>query len=112
MTSHALPTLPESAPFPSEHIHALNGVMASSSLTQRHWLAGFLAGYEAATGPAAAPAPAPAKKIPLTIAYATDSGNSEEVAASAKKAAGKQGFAAKLVDFASLPPISPSPKIS
>jgi len=98
--TQALPILPETAPFPPDHRNALNSVMASTSLEQRHWLSGFLAGYQAASAPMAAPAAAPAKKIPLTIAYATDSGNSEEVAASAKKLAGKQGFAAKLLDFA------------
>jgi sulfite reductase (NADPH) flavoprotein alpha-component len=102
MTSQAQPILPPSAPFAADHINALNTVMASTSLAQRNWLAGFLAGYEAASGPVAAPAPAPSKKIPLTIAYATDSGNSEEVAANAKKIAGKQGFAAKLLDFADI----------
>ncbi|MGI9488416.1 MAG: diflavin oxidoreductase [Geminicoccaceae bacterium] len=104
MTSQAQPILPPTAPFPPDHIQALNGVMASTNLEQRHWLSGFLAGYQAAASPAVAPAPSPAKKIPLTIAYATDSGNSEEVAASAKKLAGKQGFAAKLVDFADVTP--------
>ncbi|MEZ5932385.1 MAG: flavodoxin domain-containing protein [Alphaproteobacteria bacterium] len=102
MTGQALPILPPSAPFAPDHITVLNSVMSSTSLAQRQWLAGFLAGYEAASGtaPAAAPAAAPAKKIPLTIAYATDSGNSEEVAANAKKLAAKQGFSPKLVDFA------------
>jgi len=98
--TQAQPILPETAPFPPDHIDALNGVMASTSLEQRHWLSGFLAGYQAASLPIAAPAAAPAKKIPLTIAYATDSGNSEEVAATAKKLAGKQGFSPKLLDFA------------
>lgn len=100
MIRQAQPILPPSAPFAADHINALNSVMASTSLAQRHWLAGFLAGYEVASAPAATPAPAPTKKIPLTIAYATDSGNAEEVAANAKKAAGKQGFGAKLLDFA------------
>jgi sulfite reductase (NADPH) flavoprotein alpha-component len=106
MTSQALPVLPESAPFPPDHIQALNSVMARTSLEQRHWLAGFLAGYQAATATATAVAPqaAPSKKIPLTIAYATDSGNSEEVAASAKKLASKQGFTARLVDMADVTP--------
>ncbi len=105
MTGQALPILPPSAPFPPDHITALNGVMSSTSLAQRHWLAGFLAGYEAASAaPAAAPAAAPSKKIPLTIAYATDSGNAEEVAANARKDASRQGFAAKLVDFADITP--------
>ncbi len=104
MTQHSLPLLPENAPFPPSHIHALNGVMAVTNLEQRHWLSGFLAGYQAAAGPVVAPVAAPARKIPLTIAYATDSGNAEEVAATAKKLAGKQGFAAKLIDMADVDP--------
>jgi sulfite reductase (NADPH) flavoprotein alpha-component len=104
MTSQALPILPETAPFPPDHIHALNSVMVRTSLEQRHWLSGFLAGYQAGAAPAIAPAAAPSRKIPLTIAYATDSGNAEEVAANAKKLAAKQGFAAKLVDMADITP--------
>ncbi|MGI9502502.1 MAG: flavodoxin domain-containing protein, partial [Geminicoccaceae bacterium] len=104
MTQEARPLLPQSAPFPPDHIHALNGVMAATNLEQRHWLSGFLAGYQAASGPNIAPAAVPPKKIPLTIAYATDSGNAEEIAATAKKLAGKQGFAAKLVDMADVTP--------
>ena len=100
MTSQAQPTLPPTAPFPPDQLHALNSVISGTNVEQRNWLQGFLAGYQAATLPMPAPAAAPSKKIPLTIAYATDSGNSEEVAASAKKLAGKQGFAAKLLDFA------------
>ncbi len=49
MSGSSLPVLPESAPFPAEHIRALNSVMAQSSVEQRHWLSGFLAGYHAAT---------------------------------------------------------------
>ncbi len=103
MTGQAQPILPENAPFPADHLHALNSVMAATTLEQRHWLSGFLAGYQAAAGPSPAPAPV-APRLPLTIAYATDSGNAEEVAASAKKLAGKQGFAAKLVDMADVTP--------
>ncbi len=102
--TQALPILPQTAPFPPDQLNALNSVMAATNLEQRHWLSGFLAGYQAAAIPAAGPTASPAKKIPLTIAYATDSGNAEEVAASAKKRAGKQGFAAKLVDFADVGP--------
>ncbi len=100
MNSQSQPILPETAPFPPDQLNTLNSVMAATNMEQRHWLSGFLAGYQAASVPVTAPAPSPAKKIPLTIAYATDSGNSEEVAATAKKLAGKQGFATKLVDFA------------
>lgn len=104
MTSQAQPVLPQTAPFAPEQLNVLNSVIAGTNVEQRHWLSGFLAGYQAATLPMPAPAAAPSKKIPLTIAYATDSGNSEEVAANAKKLAGKQGFAAKLVDFADITP--------
>jgi sulfite reductase (NADPH) flavoprotein alpha-component len=109
MTGFGLPILPETAPFPAEHIEVLNAVMAQANAEQRHWLSGFLAGYHAAlTSPAALPA-APAaeqskRKIPLTVLYGTDSGNAEGVAADAKKAAAKAGFAARLVDMADTDP--------
>ncbi len=105
MSGSSLPVLPESAPFPVEHIRALNAVMAETNVEQRHWLAGFLAGYHAATAlPLAAPLPGPRAKIPLTILFGTESGNSEGVAAEAKKAAARQGFAARLVDMAESSP--------
>jgi sulfite reductase (NADPH) flavoprotein alpha-component len=100
--------LPQSAPFPAEHIEVLNAVMAQANAEQRHWLSGFLAGYHAAlAGPSAqpaAPAAEPRKKIPLTVLYGTDSGNAEGVADQARKAAAKQGFTARLVDMADTDP--------
>ena len=102
----ALPLLPESAPFAPEHIEALNSVMAGTSAEQRQWLSGFLAGYHAATAgaPVAAPAAEPRTRIPLTILYGTESGNAEGIGADLKKAAAKQGFAAKLLDMAEASP--------
>jgi sulfite reductase (NADPH) flavoprotein alpha-component len=102
----ALPLLPDTAPFAPEHIEALNAVMARTNAEQRQWLSGFLAGYHAATGGAhvAAPAAAPHARIPLTILYGTESGNAEGVGADLKKAAGRQGFAAKLLDMAEVTP--------
>jgi sulfite reductase (NADPH) flavoprotein alpha-component len=102
----ALPLLPDSAPFAPEHIEALNAVMARTNAEQRQWLSGFLAGYHAATGGAhvAAPAAAPRARIPLTILYGTESGNAEGVGADLKKAAAKQGFAARLFDMAEVSP--------
>ena len=102
----ALPLLPDSAPFAPEHIEALNAVMARTNAEQRQWLSGFLAGYHAATGGAqlAAPAAAPRARIPLTILYGTESGNAEGVGADLKKAAARQGFAAKLLDMAEVSP--------
>ena len=102
----ALPLLPDTAPFAPEHIDALNAVMARTNAEQRQWLSGFLAGYHAATAgaPLAAPAAAPRARVPLTILYATELGNAEGVGADLKKAAGKQGFAAKLLDMAEVSP--------
>jgi sulfite reductase (NADPH) flavoprotein alpha-component len=101
----ALPLLPESAPFAPEHIEALNAVMARTNAEQRQWLSGFLAGYHAAAGAhLAPPAAAPRARIPLTILYATESGNAEGIGADLKKAAAKQGFAAKLLDMAEVSP--------
>jgi sulfite reductase (NADPH) flavoprotein alpha-component len=108
MSGMGLPILPETAPFPAEHIEVLNAVMAHASAEQRHWLSGFLAGYHAAlTSPAAlpaAPAAEPRKKIPLTVLYGTDSGNAEALADDAKKAAAKLGFAARIADMADTEP--------
>ena len=98
------PQLPETAPFPRDHIVALNGVMAVSNAEQRTWLSGFLAGYQAATTSQPAAEAAPAAKTKLAIVYATESGNSETLADQARKVAARLGFAAKLYDAAELTP--------
>ena len=100
----SLPLLPNSAPFRPEEIAALNGVITKTSPEQRAWLSGFLAGFQAASGGAvAAAAPqAPAKKVPLLILFATESGNAETLAAQTRKAAQKLGFAAKVSDVADI----------
>ncbi|MFY9291272.1 MAG: flavodoxin domain-containing protein, partial [Methylorubrum rhodinum] len=74
---------------------------------QRAWLTGFLAGLDAAAGqPAAAaaaiPAAPPKAAEPLTILFASESGNSEKLAGDVSKLARKQGFKPKVVDFAEL----------
>jgi sulfite reductase (NADPH) flavoprotein alpha-component len=104
----SLPLLPSSAPFRPEEIAALNGVITKTSPEQRAWLSGFLAGFQAATAggsatAAAVPAQAPAKKVPLLILFATESGNAETLAASVRKAAQKMGFAPRVGDVASVP---------
>lgn len=94
------PLLPKNAPFSAEDIDALNRVVSRTTPLQRSWLAGFFAGFEAAQGGGAQPA-APAKpRVPLTILYATESGNAETLALKAKKVAQKQGLDAKVFDFA------------
>ncbi len=107
--------IPNTAPFNDDEIARLNEVMGSSTALQRAWLAGFLAGYDAGSGalaqaqphlagkaPAAAVAAKPAE--PLTILFATESGNSEKLAADMAKAARKKGFKPSVVDFADVKP--------
>jgi sulfite reductase (NADPH) flavoprotein alpha-component len=101
-----LPVLPDTAPFPEAERRALNTVMAATTAEQRTWLAGFLAGYQAGTGSARVEPPAapPAARAPLSILYATESGNTEALAAAARKAAQKLGFAPRVLDMADTSP--------
>ena len=96
--------LPAGAPFGAEQISALNSVFSASTAEQRAWLSGFLAGVQAANAPAAPPAAPPRARAPLTILFGTESGNAEALAARARKAASKLGFAVKLVDMADTTP--------
>jgi sulfite reductase (NADPH) flavoprotein alpha-component len=93
--------IPKTAPFAEEEIDILNRVVGPASTTQRAWLAGFLAGLDAAH---AAPQPAapPQAAEPLTILYATESGNAEKLAGEMAKAARKIGFKPALLDMADL----------
>jgi sulfite reductase (NADPH) flavoprotein alpha-component len=96
-------TIPKSAPFPEEHIELLNRVVGPATVTQRAWLAGFLAGVDAsleATEPLPHPAAWARPVEPLTILYATESGNSEKLAGDAAKAARKLNMKPTLVDMA------------
>ena len=103
MQSQAL--LPATAPFAADQITQLNRVMKTITQAQRQWLAGFLAGVEAISGPQAVPsAPPAARKQPLTILYATESGNAESLAGRARQAAARAGFAAKVLDMADVTP--------
>ena len=97
----ATPLLPRNAPFLPEDIELLNKVVARTTPQQRSWLAGFFAGFEAAqSGGLAQPVPAAKPRAPLTILYASESGNSEALATKAKKAAQKHGLDAKVFDMA------------
>jgi len=93
--------LPKAAPFTEEDIEALNRVVGTATPVQRAWLAGFLAGVEQ-TQPSALPVTAPQAVEPLTILYATESGNSEKLANDAAKAARKLGLKPSVVDMANL----------
>ncbi|MBS0252020.1 MAG: flavodoxin domain-containing protein [Proteobacteria bacterium] len=97
----ATPLLPRNAPFLPEEIEMLNKVVARTTPQQRSWLAGFFAGFEAAQGGVAGQAvPAARPRAPLTILYASESGNAETLANKAKKAAQKHGLDAKVFDMA------------
>ncbi|HML28759.1 MAG TPA: flavodoxin domain-containing protein [Hyphomicrobium sp.] len=97
----ATPLLPRNAPFLPEDIEMLNKVVARTTPQQRSWLAGFFAGFEAAQGGGLAHAvPAAKPRAPLTILYASESGNAETLANKAKKAAQKHGLDAKVFDMA------------
>jgi len=93
--------LPRTAPFAPEDIDALNTVVARATPIQRSWLAGFLAGVEQAAGAAAVqPASAPRPRVPLTLLYGSESGNTESLALRARKLAQRHGFDARVVDMA------------
>ncbi|KTS32162.1 flavodoxin [Methylobacterium indicum] len=98
--------LPRTAPFGDAERAHLDAALGSTTALQRAWLAGFLAGLDAAGGAAAAEAPAPAAPPraaePLTIVFASESGNSEKLAGDVAKLARKTGFKPKVVDFADL----------
>ncbi len=93
--------IPKSAPFAEDEIDLLNRVVGPASATQRAWLAGFLAG---AASVADVPQPAaPARPAePITILFASESGNCERLAADMAKAARKAGMKPSLVDMADL----------
>jgi sulfite reductase (NADPH) flavoprotein alpha-component len=96
--------LPETAPFPADQIAELNQIISRTNAEQRTWLSGFLAGYQAATAPQPAAAAPPARRAPLTILFGTESGNAEALADVARRAAGKLGFAARMLDMADATP--------
>ncbi len=77
-------------------------MLGGATAVQRAWLSGFLAGLDAGAAPAALPAEAPRAAEPLTILFASESGNSERLASDVAKLARKTGFKPKVVDFADL----------
>jgi sulfite reductase (NADPH) flavoprotein alpha-component len=95
--------IPKAAPFTDQEIELLNRVVGVATGTQRAWLAGFLAGLETTAAPEPAAAAAPlVPGEPLTIVFATESGNSEKLAADLGKAARKAGLKSTIIDMADL----------
>jgi sulfite reductase (NADPH) flavoprotein alpha-component len=103
MSTHLSP-IPKTAPFGEEEIDLLNRVVGIANPIQRAWLAGFLAGLDAQTGTHARPEPAapPRAAEPITIVYASESGNSERLAADLAKLARKRGLKPTVIDMADL----------
>lgn len=94
--------IPKTAPFADDEIELLNRVVGTASEKQRAWLAGFLAGVEASTGGVAQSAAAPLPAEPLSIVFASESGNAERLAGDVAKAARKNGLKPTVIDLADL----------
>ncbi len=103
----SVPFLPKNAPFTAEDIDLLNQLVQRSTPLQRSWLSGFLAGLDAAhagTAAIAQPAAQARPRVPLTVLYGSESGNSEALAYKTKKLAAKLNCDAKVVDMADIDP--------
>lgn len=100
--SSGFANIPKTAPFSEEDVALLNRVVGPASAVQRAWLAGFLAGVESATGQQVQPAQAAQPAQPLTVVYASESGNSEKLAGDIAKAARKNGLKPTIIDMADL----------
>ena len=87
--------IPSHAPFSPEQSASLSALISGLSPEQSSWLSGYLAGLGStvSTGP-----------VNLTVAYGTESGNSEELAARTVKAAKGKGIKAVLKNLADLNP--------
>jgi sulfite reductase (NADPH) flavoprotein alpha-component len=94
--------IPKTAPFAEDEIALLNRLVGPATPLQRAWLSGFLAGLDAQHGAVAQPTAKPQTLEPLTVLFASESGNSERLAADVAKAARKKGFKPNLIDMADL----------
>ena len=92
--------LPDSSPFSIDQRRALDSLLVGFDVLQRGWLSGYLAAGGVVA--AAAAAVVPAGK--LTVLYGTESGNSEQLADRAVKAAKKKGFKAVMKNMADISP--------
>ncbi|MDB4544576.1 flavodoxin domain-containing protein [Akkermansiaceae bacterium] len=88
--------IPSHSPFSPEQSASLSALIAGFSPEQSLWLSGYLAALSP-QGPSAGP-------VNLTVAYGTESGNSEDLAARTVKAAKAKGAKAFLKNLADLSP--------
>jgi sulfite reductase (NADPH) flavoprotein alpha-component len=97
----SLATIPNTAPFQEDEIDLLNRVVGPASPMQRAWLAGFLTGTTPISHPPQT-AEAARSAEPLTVVFASESGNCERLAGDLAKAARKAGMKPSLIDMADL----------
>jgi sulfite reductase (NADPH) flavoprotein alpha-component len=102
--------IPSNAPFTPEQSAWLNRFLPEMTPDQLQWLSGFLAGFQCAgmragamPAPATAAGAAPAK-VPVTVLFGTESGNSEALADEARKELAKRGCQVTLKDMADVEP--------
>ena len=93
------PFLPRSSPFAAPERAALDSLLVAATPQQRAWLAGFLVGLDARE--VAAPAVA-VPQVPLTVLFASESGNAETLSRRIAKLARGRGFKPTTLDFADL----------
>ena len=91
-------------PFAEDEFALIRRLVSEATAEQRQWLTGYIAGFQAASDPRETPAAPPAERVPLTILYATESGNAEALAVAARKSASRMGLRAKAVDMADTTP--------
>src|SRR5262249_50957701 len=85
--------------FPEAAIEILNRAVGSANVPHRAWPSGLLSGLDAAAA-ASQPVSASRAAEPLTILFASESGNCERLAADMAKTARKQGFKPTVIDMA------------
>ena len=95
--------IPQGTQFSNEQKKELSAVLPTLNKEQAKFLADFIAKNADAFSDEVADA-ASGSAVALHILYGTEGGNCENLAATAAKLAKKLGFAAKIVDFASITP--------
>lgn len=102
------PSSLRASPFAEDQMALIERLLREASPEQMQWLSGYVAGFQTATrGVVATTAPAEAAsaaRAALTILYASESGNAEALARTARKEAQRAGFAPKLLDMADTVP--------
>ncbi len=101
------PNVLRASPFAEDQLQLIERLLREASPEQVQWLSGYLAGFQAASRarePAASAAVAALPRAPLTILYASESGNGEALARAARKEAQRSGFAPTMLDMADTAP--------